>query len=176
MMGSAMAIGPLAPKSIPRKAFTPKPGTKASMTWSAGGSWQGIISFSKRTSVAQVNGLHYSSTNVLNSSFSGLFLRNYDKYFMQALKVRRLITLDFEKVWNQGLDVLLTPVTLSAAPTYSDFTQLDSRTQTSVQDYCTQSPNMAGKPASLNSLNCTKWMEDAVQFPTFIKVNLIQSN
>ena len=64
---------------------------------------------------------------------------------MQAMKVRRLISNDFDKVWKNGYDLLLTPVTLSAAPTYSEFVQLDNRTQTSIQDYCTQSANMAGK-------------------------------
>lgn len=61
------------------------------------------------------------------------------------MKVRRLITNDFNKVWKDGYDVLLTPVTLSAAPKYSDFIQLDNRTQTAIQDYCTQSTNLAGK-------------------------------
>jgi aspartyl-tRNA(Asn)/glutamyl-tRNA(Gln) amidotransferase subunit A len=64
---------------------------------------------------------------------------------MQAMKVRRLISNDFDKVWKDGYDLLLTPVTLSAAPTYTDFIRLDNRTQTAVQDYCTQSANMAGK-------------------------------
>jgi len=63
---------------------------------------------------------------------------------MQAMKVRRLIANDFDAVWKDEFDLLLTPVTLSAAPTYSEFVQNDSRTQTSVQDYCTQSANMAG--------------------------------
>ena len=60
------------------------------------------------------------------------------------MKVRRLISQDFDKVWSNGTQLLLTPVTLSAAPTYSEFIRWDNRKQSSVQDYCTQSVNMAG--------------------------------
>lgn len=73
--------------------------------------------------------------------------RNYDKFFQQALKVRRLIKQDFDNVWKQGVNILLTPCTLTAAPKYTDFIKWDNRKQSSVQDYCTQSANMAGVPA-----------------------------
>lgn len=66
---------------------------------------------------------------------------------MQALKVRRLILQDYEKVWKNGMDILLTPCTLSTAPKYADFVKWDNRKQSSVQDYCTQPANMAGIPA-----------------------------
>lgn len=66
---------------------------------------------------------------------------------MQALKVRRLILQDYEKVWKNGMDILLTPCTLSTAPKYADFLKWDNRKQSSVQDYCTQPGNMAGIPA-----------------------------
>ncbi|CAL8090618.1 unnamed protein product [Orchesella dallaii] len=76
-----------------------------------------------------------------------LLKSNYDKYFLQALKVRRLIQQDFENVWEKGVDLLLTPCTLTTAPKYTDFLKWDNRKQSSVQDYCTQSANMAGVPA-----------------------------
>lgn len=73
--------------------------------------------------------------------------RNYDKYFVQALKLRRLIYEDYVKLWSTGVDLLLTPVTLSDAPLFSEFNQKDSRAQSADQDYCTQPANMAGIPA-----------------------------
>jgi aspartyl-tRNA(Asn)/glutamyl-tRNA(Gln) amidotransferase subunit A len=74
-----------------------------------------------------------------------LYFRNYGRYFSQALKLRRLIKGDFDAVFNSGgIDVLLTPVTLTTAPKYSEFVQWDNRTQCSVQDYCTQSINLHG--------------------------------
>ncbi|XP_068211995.1 glutamyl-tRNA(Gln) amidotransferase subunit A, mitochondrial-like [Palaemon carinicauda] len=42
-----------------------------------------------------------------------LLEKNKKKYFHQALKVRRLICQDFTNVWSRGVDLLLTPVTLS---------------------------------------------------------------
>jgi hypothetical protein len=59
--------------------------------------------------------------------------RNYEKYFVQALKVRRLINEDYLKVWAQNVDLLLTPVTLSDAPLYSEFLKLDPRAQSAQQ-------------------------------------------
>lgn len=117
-----------------------------------------------------------------------LLRQNYDKYFMQALKVRRLIADDFRRVFRD-VDLLLTPVTLSEAPKYSDFSTRDNRTQTATHDYCTQPVNLAGLPAATvpvklsgNSLplgvqvignlgredqvlSLAKWIEDRVEFP-----------
>ncbi|EFX78989.1 hypothetical protein DAPPUDRAFT_188353 [Daphnia pulex] len=76
-----------------------------------------------------------------------LLKENYDKYFVQALKLRRLIYDDYVKMWSTGVDILLTPVTLSDAPLFSEFTEKDSRAQSADQDYCTQPANMAGIPA-----------------------------
>jgi aspartyl-tRNA(Asn)/glutamyl-tRNA(Gln) amidotransferase subunit A len=42
---------------------------------------------------------------------------------------------------------LLTPVTLTEAPLYSEWIQKDNRQQVSTEDYCTQPVNMAGLPA-----------------------------
>ncbi|KAK9746816.1 Amidase [Popillia japonica] len=75
-----------------------------------------------------------------------LLTRNYEKYFNQALKVRRLISNDFDNIWDK-VQLLLTPTTLSTAPLYSDFIKKTNRDQCAVQDYCTQPANMAGIPA-----------------------------
>ncbi|XP_046668193.1 glutamyl-tRNA(Gln) amidotransferase subunit A, mitochondrial [Homalodisca vitripennis] len=78
-----------------------------------------------------------------------LLNRNYEKYFEQAMRVRRLISQDFMAVWEGqgGVDLLLTPTTLTTAPTVEQFTSLDNREQCATQDYCTQPTNMAGCPA-----------------------------
>lgn len=78
--------------------------------------------------------------------------RNYENHFMQALKLRRLISNDFAKVWASGIDVLLTPVTLTEAPRYADFSKKDNREQCATQDYCTQPANLAGIIKNLQSL------------------------
>ncbi|XP_047114440.1 glutamyl-tRNA(Gln) amidotransferase subunit A, mitochondrial isoform X1 [Schistocerca piceifrons] len=118
-----------------------------------------------------------------------LLRRNYNKYFVQALKLRRLIAQDFEQVWSLGVDVLLTPVTMTDAPRHSEFVKLDNRQQCSSQDYCTQPANLAGLPAisvpvklSKNGLplslqlmapmfkedtlfRTAKWIEESLKFP-----------
>ncbi|XP_042241099.1 glutamyl-tRNA(Gln) amidotransferase subunit A, mitochondrial-like [Homarus americanus] len=118
-----------------------------------------------------------------------LLKENKNRYFKQALKVRRLISQDFDKVWSSGVDLLLTPVTLSTAVRYSEFNNVDNRTQQATQDFCTQAANMAGVPAvnipiSLNTeglpislqlmapwgqdaalLSAAKWIEQHVNFP-----------
>lgn len=74
-----------------------------------------------------------------------IIFRNYEKYFMQSLKVRRLISDDFKNIWKSNYDFLITPTTLTTAPLLSEFKSLDNRTQCATQDYCTQPANMAGK-------------------------------
>ena len=64
---------------------------------------------------------------------------------MQAMRIRRLIRRDFDRVWQSGCDLLLTPVTLSDGHLHSEFVQRDSRTNTAALDYCTQPANMAGQ-------------------------------
>ncbi|CAL1574617.1 unnamed protein product [Knipowitschia caucasica] len=76
-----------------------------------------------------------------------LLKQSYDKYFLKAQKVRRLITEDFKQVFESGVDVLLTPSTLTDAAPYSDFTQEDNRTRSLQEDVFTQPVNMAGLPA-----------------------------
>ena len=79
-----------------------------------------------------------------NSDVLIFFYRNYDKYFIKALKVRRLISDDFKTVFNSGVNVLLTPVTLTDAPLFSWFSNQDNRTRCEEQDIFTTPVNMAG--------------------------------
>lgn len=69
------------------------------------------------------------------------------------MKVRQLIAKDFLNVWASGIEVLLTPVTLTDAPKYSDFIHLDNREQCSIQDYCTQPANLAGMLHPTNNIH-----------------------
>ncbi|XP_024939718.1 glutamyl-tRNA(Gln) amidotransferase subunit A, mitochondrial isoform X2 [Cephus cinctus] len=118
-----------------------------------------------------------------------LLQENYDDYFVKAMKMRRLISNDFNAVWDSNVDILLTPTTLSDAPLYSEYTSSDNQTQCSIQDFCTQPANMAGIPAinvpttisrkglpislqlmapflhEQRLLTIAKWIEQAVQFP-----------
>lgn len=118
-----------------------------------------------------------------------LLEENYDKYYLKAMRMRRLIADDFDVVWDNNIDVLLTPTTLTEAPDYNEFVTLDNQTQCLIQDYCTQPANMAGIPAvnvpiklSTNGLplslqlmapafhekrllTVAKWIEQKVKFP-----------
>ena len=69
---------------------------------------------------------------------------NYEKYYLRAQKVRRLISEDFTKVFEAGVDLLLTPTALTTAPLYSCFSKADNRTRTIEQDILTTSVNLAG--------------------------------
>ncbi|KAI4486444.1 hypothetical protein M0804_005814 [Polistes exclamans] len=124
--------------------------------------------------------------------FTGNFFlleENYEQYYVKAMKLRRLISQDFDNVWNNNIDLLLTPTTLTDAPIYDEFILLDNQTQCLIQDYCTQPANMAGIPAvnvpiklskkglplslqlmapplhEKRLLTVAKWIEDCVRFP-----------
>lgn len=75
-----------------------------------------------------------------------LLRKNYEKTFLKALQVRRLISEDFDKAFS-SFDLLLTPTTLSDAPLLKDFSTSHNRDQCAIQDFCTQPANMAGIPA-----------------------------
>ncbi|TGZ63774.1 hypothetical protein CRM22_006722 [Opisthorchis felineus] len=69
-----------------------------------------------------------------------------NRYLDAARRLWRLIKEDFEKAF-QDVDFLLTPVSLGPPTHLSDFTQLDNRTRTTLDDVCTVGANLAGVPA-----------------------------
>ncbi|XP_066229649.1 glutamyl-tRNA(Gln) amidotransferase subunit A, mitochondrial isoform X2 [Saccopteryx leptura] len=125
---------------------------------------------------------------ILSGNFF-ILKENYENYFVKAQKVRRLIANDFVNVFNAGVDVLLTPTTLSEAVPHVEFIKEDNRTRSTQGDIFTQAVNMAGLPAvsvptALSSqglpiglqfigrafceqqlLTVAKWFEKQVQFP-----------
>lgn len=115
------------------------------------------------------------NTVVKNRILSGnyfLLERNYKKYFEKALKVRRLISDDFDNVFSglngaERVDVLLTPTTLTDAPLYSEFVQSSNRDQCAVQDFCTQPANMAGESMQRK---CAPKIYQSIYFKTFFFV------
>lgn len=143
---------------------------------------------------------HKGFNNVVRSRILAgnyfLLTRNYDKYFVKALKLRRLISDDFKNVFygDDKVDLLLTPTTLTDAPEFKEFSAKHNRDQCAFQDFCTQPANMAGIPAvslpirlSKNNLplslqimgpnlseelmlNVAKKIESLVHFPTLSTV------
>jgi len=88
----------------------------------------------------------FPSQVVRSRIFSGNFflLRgNVEKFVDRARRIWRLIHDDFVRAFEQH-DVLLTPVTLSAARQNSWFVKADNRQRTAVEDACTQAANLAG--------------------------------
>ncbi len=78
-------------------------------------------------------------TYVLSAGF-------YDAYYTRAQKVRTLIRQDFERAYADGIDVILTPATPSAAFPIGDKTMHDDPVAMYLNDVFTVTVNMAGLP------------------------------
>lgn len=76
-------------------------------------------------------------TYVLSAGF-------YDAYYNRARKVRALIKKDFETVFDQGVDAILTPATPSAA--FELGKEFDDPVQMYLNDVFTVTVNLAGLP------------------------------
>ncbi|PZN57140.1 MAG: Asp-tRNA(Asn)/Glu-tRNA(Gln) amidotransferase subunit GatA, partial [Proteobacteria bacterium] len=70
----------------------------------------------------------------------------YDAYYLQAQKVRTLIKRDFEEVFNEGVEVILTPATPSAAFGIADQDMNADPVKMYLNDVFTVTVNMAGLP------------------------------
>ncbi|GGD88404.1 glutamyl-tRNA(Gln) amidotransferase subunit A [Aureimonas endophytica] len=70
----------------------------------------------------------------------------YDAYYIRAQKVRTLIKRDFETVFHDGIDALLTPATPSAAFGIADEDLASDPVKMYLNDVFTVTVNMAGLP------------------------------
>ncbi len=70
----------------------------------------------------------------------------YDAYYVRAQKVRTLIKQDFEKVFADGVDAILTPATPSAAFAIGDKEMAADPIKMYLNDIFTVTVNMAGLP------------------------------
>lgn len=70
----------------------------------------------------------------------------YDAYYLRAQKVRTLIKQDFEKVYADGVDAILTPATPSAAFAIGDESMIADPVKMYLNDIFTVTVNMAGLP------------------------------
>ncbi|WP_157070279.1 Asp-tRNA(Asn)/Glu-tRNA(Gln) amidotransferase subunit GatA [Aureimonas frigidaquae] len=70
----------------------------------------------------------------------------YDAYYLKAQKVRTLIKRDFETVFADGVDAMLTPATPSAAFAIGDEAMKADPVQMYLNDVFTITVNMAGLP------------------------------
>lgn len=70
----------------------------------------------------------------------------YDAYYLRAQKVRTLIKKDFEDVFAQGVDAILTPATPSAAFEIGDKEMASDPVKMFLNDVFTVTVNMAGLP------------------------------
>jgi len=68
-----------------------------------------------------------------------------EDYYLRAQKVRSLIKQDFTKVFNNGIDCLITPTTPTVAFPLGD--KIDNPLAMYLSDICTVSANLAGLPA-----------------------------
>ena len=70
----------------------------------------------------------------------------YDAYYIRAQKVRALIKRDFEKVFADGVDAILTPSTPSAAFGLDDPSMAEDPVKMYLNDVFTVTVNLAGLP------------------------------
>ena len=70
----------------------------------------------------------------------------YDAYYLRAQKVRTLIKRDFETVFDEGIDAILTPATPSAAFEIGDQEMANDPVKMYLNDIFTVTVNMAGLP------------------------------
>ncbi len=70
----------------------------------------------------------------------------YDAYYLKAQKVRTLIKRDFETVFDDGIDAILTPATPSAAFGVADQDMAADPVKMYLNDIFTVTVNMAGLP------------------------------
>ena len=70
----------------------------------------------------------------------------YDAYYLRAQKVRTLIKRDFENVYEEGIDAILTPSTPSAAFGLNDPTFAEDPVKMYLNDVFTVTVNLAGLP------------------------------
>ncbi|GMT24603.1 hypothetical protein PFISCL1PPCAC_15900 [Pristionchus fissidentatus] len=82
-----------------------------------------------------------------------LMKENREKYYEQALKVRRLISDGMRKALEKT-DILLTPVACGAPPLYSDLSKGGFQRE-DADDFYTQPVNLAGNPAISLPFGCT---------------------
>ncbi|XP_033098070.1 glutamyl-tRNA(Gln) amidotransferase subunit A, mitochondrial-like [Anneissia japonica] len=128
---------------------------------------------------------------ILNGNYF-LLKDNYEKYFEQAMKVRRLISNDYENAFTSGIDILLAPTTDSTAITYKKYCENAQTGKTMMTDNITLPVNLAGLPAisvpvcltsndlpiglqligscfsDKDILRAAKWLQDQCQFPHHI--------
>ena len=78
-------------------------------------------------------------TYVLSSGY-------YDAYYLRAQKIRTLIKKDFENVFAQGVDAILTPATPSSAFGIADEEMASDPVKMYLNDIFTVTVNMAGLP------------------------------
>ena len=71
----------------------------------------------------------------------------YDAYYLKAQKVRSLIKKDFENVFAENVDAILTPATPSAAFGFNDKQRAADPIKMYLNDVFTVTANMAGIPA-----------------------------
>ncbi|MBY7649963.1 MAG: Asp-tRNA(Asn)/Glu-tRNA(Gln) amidotransferase GatCAB subunit A [Candidatus Liberibacter europaeus] len=88
----------------------------------------------------------------------------YDSYYLRARKIRTLIKRDFEDVFKQGIDVILTPTTPTSAFRLGKKENNSGSMSNVYNDVFTVAVNMAGLPAiSIPAALCNQKMPLSLQ-------------